>query len=169
MARLLRRGAGCWQRRCASGALRGLGYGAWTLTSYHAGPLPTLAAMTRLRVLAAVALSALALSACGGGGGGSEPVAAVSAPSLASVAQKAGCASIEETSEELFVREGGTCMAGADEVTAHTYADAKARDSWLEAAGSFGGVIVVGDLWTVGVDSADAAQRVQAKTGGEIR
>lgn len=123
--------------------------------------------MTRLRVLAVAALSALALSACGGGG--SEPVAAVSAPSLTGVAQKAGCASIEETSEELFVREGGTCIAGADELTVHTYTDAKARDSWLEAAASFGGVVVVGDLWTVGVDSAEAAQRVQAKMGGEIR
>lgn len=113
-----------------------------------------------------------ALAGCGGGGGGDDASGSGgsgAAASLQDIATKAGCSSITADSEELYVREGGTCTAGDDELSVYTFNDAAAQQSWLEVAKGFGGVYVVGDRWVVSAPDADAAQRVQQKAGGEVQ
>lgn len=116
-------------------------------------------------------LALLAAAVLGGCSSGGDSAAASSSgpPALQDIATKAGCGAITEDSEELYVREGGTCSAGGDELRVYTFSDGKSRDAWLQVAKGFGGVFVVGDRWVVSVDDQAAGDAVKARAGGEVQ
>lgn len=120
----------------------------------------------------AALIATLALAACGGGGGesSSEGSSKSEPMSATSLAGKVGCTDYTSDSEEMYVKEGGTCTTSDGEsVQIATFSDAKAQDDYMKVATSFGGTWVTGDLWAVSTDSAKAAGKVASATGGTVK
>ncbi len=113
------------------------------------------------RKVAVLALASLA--ACGGSGGGERP-------SVEGLAARLGCTGLEVDTEqrELGAREQGRCEFAGDRVTVLTYNSNSARDSANSIAKEFGGIAVLGDRWTVRVDSDAIAAQVRSKLGGTV-
>lgn len=113
-----------------------------------------------------LAVVALILTACGGGGGGDK------APTVAALAGKLGCAGLvietDNSQRELGAREEGECDLAGEKVTVLAYNTNSARDAANQIARQFGGIAVLGDRWTVRVDSDAMAQRVQKALGGRL-
>lgn len=114
------------------------------------------------RHLAGLALL-VALAACGGGGS-DGPV------TPASLASDLGCSGFTATTtEELGVREVGTCSLDGSSVRVLTFATNDARDTFVTVAQQFGGIYVVVDQGAYGVESQSAAEKVKDKVGGSIK
>lgn len=111
-----------------------------------------------------IVVLAMAMAACGGGGGGT--------PTVASVAAKLGCTGLtieaDNAQRELGAREEGHCTFAGEEVTVLTYNENSARDAANGIARQFGGIAVLGDRWTVRVDTDAQAEQVRAKLGGKL-
>ena len=116
------------------------------------------------RFVAAVALGAL--SACGGGSGSSNSI------TVTSLATKLGCTGLaieaENTQREIGAREEGACTHSGDKVTILTYHTNSARDAANSIAKESGGIAVLGDRWTVRVNTDASAKAVKAKLGGTL-
>lgn len=110
-------------------------------------------------------VATLVLTGCGGGGGGKPPT-------VQALAAKVGCTGLtieaDNAQRELGAREEGSCKMAADDLTILTYNTNSARDGANRIAKEFGGIAVLGDRWTVRVDTDAAAQRVKAALGGTI-
>lgn len=124
--------------------------------------VPWLASPGMRRTLVGVAL--VLLVACGGD---SEP------ETVQSLAEKLGCTRTlviedDDKQRELGAREEGACQLGAESVTVLVYNTNTARDTSNKIAKEFGGIAVLGDRWTVRVDSQATAERVREKLGGKI-
>lgn len=105
------------------------------------------------RILATLALVGL-LAACSSG---IEPTSATD------LASNLGC-HFKDTSDEMFVKQGGPCGA----YYLDTFSSDDAQDSWLEFADAFGGTYLVGDGWVI-VGKQAALEAAQAKVGGDIQ
>lgn len=114
------------------------------------------------RTLAALAIAGLALTACSGSSD-SEP------PSAKQLAAELGCHDFRLNYDEMFIREGGTCLRvnGVDGIYSFTSSDTQA--SWLKVAENFGGVFLIGDRWIVSGHNEAALKAAQAKVGGDIK
>jgi hypothetical protein len=112
----------------------------------------------------AATVSLLVVSACGGGEGESE-----TGPSTpASIAEAVGCELQPDKSEEIFVKEAGTCKLGGQEVTIKTFGNSDGLDGWTEMAETFGGTFLVGNNWVM-EGPRPALETAMDKVGGEIR
>lgn len=114
---------------------------------------------------------ALLLTACGGGddkgkaddGGGGEVRAEAMASDL-------GCSEFGLAStEELGVREKGTCELSGQKVSLYTFATNEARDTWVKIASGFGGRYVVKDRQVFSSDDSATVDAIKDKVGGEIK
>ena len=107
---------------------------------------------------------AVMLAACGGGGD--------KAPTVAGVAAKLGCTGLtietDNAQRELGAREEGQCTFAGEEVTVLTYNTNSGRDAMNKIAKEFGGIAVLGDRWTVRVDTDAMAEQVRTKLGGKV-
>ena len=86
-----------------------------------------------------------------------------------SVAGKLGCSASAESTEELYVRELGTCSFNGADVKLYTFKDNTARDSWLKVASGFGGTFDVIDRAVITSDTASAVSSAHDKVGGELK
>jgi hypothetical protein len=102
----------------------------------------------------------LAVAGVTGCGGGDEE-AAFDSPRA--IADEIGC-EYEGGSDELFVKEGGSC----GDLAIYMFKDNASRDQYVEAAFSFGGTYL-GDKWVVSAESADPLQEARDKIGGDIK
>ena len=108
------------------------------------------------RLFAAMALAAL--TACGDGG----------PPTVQAVADKLGCVGVQMEAghqRPLGAREEGHCTFAGEQVTIVAYDTNSARDAANTIAKEFGAILVLGDRWTVRVDSDVIAQQIRAKLG----
>lgn len=97
------------------------------------------------------------------GGGGSQPI------KIEELAADAGCSNFtqNDSSDQLFVRESGSCRIDGQDAYLYTYDDDKAQQRWLDAEAEFGGgVTVSGALWAVNVLRPGLAERLADKLGG---
>lgn len=112
----------------------------------------------RLALTSAAAVLPLLLVGCGGddgsgdgdggGGGGGGGV-----DSAAAAAKVIGCpSSSDHETDEAFVTDAATCELEGQEVTVYYFSTNDARDSYVDAAGAFGGQYLVGDQFAVEAD-----------------
>jgi hypothetical protein len=114
--------------------------------------------MTTKRLVCLTVLAVAGVTACGGG----AEEAAFDSPRA--IADEIGC-EYEGGSDELFVKEGGSC----GDVAIYVFKDNANRDQYVEAASSLGGTYLVGDKWVVSAESADQLQGARDKIGGDIK
>ena len=91
----------------------------------------------------AVVVALIVSMGCGGGGEEVE-----SLDQLGEMLEEQGidCSDLENDSDEMLVREGGSC----EEFDVYVFNDAENRDNYLEIAEEFGGgPYVVGENWIV--------------------
>ncbi len=124
-----------------------------------------------MRRLARYAL-ALTLAACGGSSdaaGGAQPTATALRDRL--IRAGVDCAGYEERvgdDKPILVREEASCEHGEEILVLDTFNTNSARDSAVQIAREFGGIMVVGDRWAVMADSNATAEEVQRVLGGRI-
>src|SRR5687767_8988994 len=107
---------------------------------------------------------AVALVACGDGSGSAV------AQTPRALAEELRCIGfVVAPTEELFVREAGRCAYEGSNVRIITFADNEARDSFVEAASTLGGIYVVGDRWAVETVTSGTADAVADVLGGDVR
>lgn len=106
--------------------------------------------------LVPVAALALALGACGSddaGDGADGAGAGGGVDSAAAAAKAIGCSSSSDhETDEAFVTDAATCELEGQEVTVYYFSTNDARDSYVDAAGAFGGQYLVGDQFAVEAD-----------------
>ena len=106
----------------------------------------------------AAAVATLGLSGCGAGTTGSA----------AEVAEQVGCTGYETASEQIFVTESGTCRIDGREVELYYFADADARDTYVDIASEEGGLYLVGPDFAVEADRG-TLELLQAQHGYSLR
>lgn len=88
------------------------------------------------------------------------------------LATKLGCTGLkletQDSQRELGAREQGGCTFAGEQVTVLTYNTNSARDAANNIAQEFGSIAVLGDRWTVRVDSENVATQVQGILGGRL-
>jgi len=119
-----------------------------------------------MRLAALTVTAALLLTGCGG----DTPAPAAAPRSPSAIARALGCEPKVDGAPTMFAREEATCGASDDSTWRNiaTFADNTNRDQWVEVAGSFGGIIVVGERWAVLVNDQASAETVAAKLGGKV-
>lgn len=86
------------------------------------------------------------------------------------MADELGCDTFTATTtEELGVREIGTCNLDGKEVRLLTFASNDARDTYVKIASEFGGRYVVKDRQVFTSDDGATVDAINAKVSGEIR
>jgi hypothetical protein len=115
----------------------------------------------RRAVLPALALL-LALAGCGGDRSEGTTPDPAKPLTVGQLADKLGCF-YEGGSTELYVQEGGPC----GDYSLYTFRDNTARDAYVEAAGAFGGNLLVGERWVVSADTPALINTAWVKLGGE--
>jgi hypothetical protein len=126
--------------------------------------------MRKTAPVAAVALvAAAALAACGGDAESSEDGegGAKSYDSVQELVDAFGCDDFSAESEEMYVKEGGICEFGQQDVYVYTFANAEAQASYVDTASTFGGLYLVGNDWVVS-STRYVLEQVQEYVGGEI-
>lgn len=109
----------------------------------------------------------LALTACGSGATTSGTTS--QAPQTAAdLATKIGCTGYTQSSEEMYVKEGGDCTLNGQTVYVNTYADDTARDQYLEVAKSTGGTYAQGPKWVIHGDDATTIEQAAKTAGGQL-
>ncbi len=112
------------------------------------------------QLIGAAALLAV-VTACGGGDSSEKY------DSAGDLAAAIDCQGFEDTTEELFTDEGGSCTVDGETVTVYTFTDNDVRDSYLEIARGFGGRYLVGDGWVV-EGPQDTLAAIEETVGGEL-
>ena len=117
--------------------------------------------MKRTAIVTCLTSVGLVLAGCGGDPASEERDAGQLAANL-------GCTGFADDSEEIFVEQGGQCELDGSQIGVYSFADADARDGWIEAAALFGsGPLVVGDVWVV--SDAPDPDSVAQKLGGSVQ
>lgn len=126
--------------------------------------------LTRAITITLSAILMLAISACSSGGSspkdgsrdGGKPVTATG------LASKIGCSGYSNSSNEMYVKEGGDCTLNGQTISIDTFNDNTARDNYVKVAKSFGGVYGQGDRWVVHGDDAGVVGDAVKALGGSM-
>jgi hypothetical protein len=135
-----------------------------------------------MRTRVVTALCALAVTAgCGGGdqgGSAGDPPAAKGKSASYSTVEKVrealagaglGCGGWVQNVDVIAAREDGTCLIGAEEVTITIYNSEEQKQTVREAFSALEtGISVEGDVWVVGVDTPELAEKVRSAIGGSV-
>jgi hypothetical protein len=79
------------------------------------------------------------------------------------------CGGLEADSDELFVREGGSCETKVGDLSVYVFNDSDNRDSYLEIAKGFGGgPYVVGTNWLIEVRDLATAERLASDLDASV-
>jgi hypothetical protein len=81
---------------------------------------------------------------------------------------KIHCTGFDDSSTELYVKEGGDCTLGSATLSVDTFVDNKARDSYLKIAQEFGGSYCEGDQWEIHGEDRPAVSNACTLAGGKL-
>ncbi len=99
--------------------------------------------VTTMKMTTGIALlAALVMTSCAG----SDTKSVDSGQELANMI---GCTGWSNTSEEAYVKEGGTCQLDGQDVEAYYFVDDFARDLYVFGGSAGGGSYLVGDGWVI--------------------
>ena len=105
------------------------------------------------------------LAGCGGDGSSVESLDDLGAMLEE---QDIDCSDLRADSDEMLVREGGSCEDG--DVAVYLFNDSENRDNYLDIASGFGGgPYVVGKNWVVEMPDADTAEELADELDAEVQ